>query len=53
MNSRRRISRPHSLRVRPVMAKTSTLRPIDEWEMAPNRSQTQSGSMSQLGHQRT
>ena len=31
------------------MAKTSTLRPIDEWEMAPNRSQTQSGSMSQLG----
>ena len=28
------------------MAKTSTLRPIDEWEMALNRSQTQSGSMS-------
>ena len=34
------------------MAKTSTLRPIDEWEMAPNRSQTQSGSMSQNGMDR-
>jgi hypothetical protein len=31
------------------MVKTSTLRPIDEWEMALNRSQTQSGSMSHLG----
>jgi len=31
------------------MAKTSTLRPIDEWETAPNRPETRTGSMSQLG----
>jgi len=31
------------------MAKTSTLRPGGEWEMALNRPQHLSGSMSQLG----
>src|SRR6059036_1216531 len=31
------------------MAKTSTLPPIDEWKTAPNRPETRTSSMSQLG----
>jgi hypothetical protein len=54
MNSRRRIFLPPpKIWAMPcAMGEASTLRPGREWEMTSNRTETRSGSMSQLGHLR-